>query len=152
MKYRYSLPLFLFIVASGCDPYSGIGAICSEGHPAVSRARSLSDEQLEFLYLEMFRLREADADRRGEGGLGIEYGSWGKPVPDNLVFLEAVRIRPSDGLRPNIMLAGCMDEFIYLRFFEPDSENPRIELTWFDGPYNQPVEVLWRPKGLQIGE
>ncbi len=152
MKIRHLLIGLLFITAAGCDRHSGFGSTCSEGHPAVSHARSLSNEELEFLYVEMFRLREADADRRSESGFLIEYGSWGEKVPEDLEFLEADRIRPSDALRPNIMLAGCMDEFIYLRFFDSDSEQPRIELSWFDGPYSQQVELLWEPKVARESE
>lgn len=123
------------------DPYSGFGARCTEGHPAVERARSLSEDQLSLLYTEIYRLR------RENGPIGIEYGISGAAVPENLQFLQAARIRPSD-LTPNVMLAGCMDEFIYLRFTDPDAEEPGIVLSWAAGtrenPYNTEQEVLWR--------
>ena len=66
----------------GCDPYSGFGAICSEGHPAVARARSLSQEQLSFLYAEIFRLR-------AENGAPSMMEYSGAEIPQNLRFLEA---------------------------------------------------------------
>ena len=44
------------------------------------------------------------------------------------------------------MLAGCMDEFIDLRFSSPDEKNPGIELSWYTGPYDTESEVLWKPE------
>lgn len=127
-----------------CDPYSGFGAVCTEGHPAVQRARSLSEDQLAFLYSEVYRLR------RENGPMGAEYGTSGEAVPKNLEFLQAARIHPSD-VSPNIMLAGRMNEYIYLRFSDPDSDEPGIVLTWAAGtreePYRIGEQVLWRPPG-----
>ena len=134
--------LFLALVGlGGCDrdPYSGFGAVCTEGHPAVALARSLTPAQRSLVYSEIYRLRAEN------GQNSVEYGAFGTDVPENLQFLKAARIRPSD---ENIMLAGCMDEYIYLRFSGPDTENPGIVLSWAAGtvqsPYNTESEVLWR--------
>jgi hypothetical protein len=134
---------FLFLMGCDGDPYSGFGAICTEGHPAVAHARSLSQEQLALLYSEMFRLREENMESR------VEYGRFGDPIPENLEFLNAANIRPNDH-EPKIMLAGCMDEYIFLRFSAADAENPGIVLTWAAGtrenPYAQGKQVLWTVK------
>ena len=123
---------------SGCneDIY-----VCGESHPAVARARSLSQEQLAFLYAEIFQMRKKNAGRR------VEYYS--NQIPKSLAFLKAIRIRPS-AQRPNIMLAGCMDEYIYLNFSGPDEKSPGIVLSWAAGttqnPYNTASEMLWSMK------
>ena len=87
--------------------------------------------------------------------MGAEYGASGEPVPKNLEFLQAPRIRPSD-YSPNIMLAGCMNSYIYLRFSDPDSDEPGIVLTWAAGtreePYRTGEQVLWRPPGEDAAE
>ena len=131
------------LALAGCDndPYSGFGSSCTEGHPAVARARSLSETQLSFLYAEVYRLRDKN------GPMGVEYGSFGAEIPENLQFLQALRIRPNDP-DPNIMLAGCMDEYIYLEFQGRSDEEPGISLSWAAGtsenPYNTERETLWR--------
>ena len=140
LMYRRNMWLSLAAAMSllvGCDRYSGFGSSCSEGNPAVARARSLSQTELAFLYAEIFRLREENNQS------SIEYGAFGKKIPDNLRFLDAARIRPS-GDPPNIMLAGCMDEFIDLRFSSPDEKDPGIQLSWAAGPYKTESEMLWK--------
>ena len=137
--------LIFSLCFTGCDgdPYSGFGSICTEGHPAVAHARSLSEEQLSFLYKEMFRLRKENE------GKSIEYGHFGQPIPNNLQFLKAVRIRPNE-YKPNIMLAGCMDEYIYLKFTGQEEKTQNITLTWAAGtnenPYAVGKQVLWSAK------
>ena len=136
-KMRTLLIAAAFLLA-GCDPYSGFGSICSEGHPAVARARSLSQEQLSFLYAEIFRLRAEN----GTPSM-IEYSKFGTKIPQNLRFLEAAQVRPSDQ-PPTIMLAGCMDEFIDLHFSSPDEKNPGIYLSWYTGPHDIESEWIWK--------
>lgn len=129
----------MVLVLSGC----GFGGTCGAENPAVSRARLLSEEQLEFLHSEMFRLRRENSDPF------LEYGYSGKATPDNLAFLEAVRIRPSRGLGPNVMLDGCMDEFVFLDFYGPDDaypgdSPPRVVLSYSGGNATMiETEVLW---------
>ena len=131
---------FLF-ASCDSDPYSGFGAICTEAHPAVTHARSMPQEQLAFLYAEIYSLREKNTESR------IEYSKWREPIPEKLRFLDAVRIRPNYYPQPNIMLAGCMDEYVVLSFHDDEHGGPMIELTWADPsaecPYCIGREVLW---------
>lgn len=67
------------------------------------------------------------------------------PPPQEFQDLKVVRIRPKDS---NIMVEGCFDEYVYLRFFGVNKaiEEKRIELqypTHSDIPHEQATETLW---------
>lgn len=74
----------------------------------------------------------------------VEYGNFGEPIPDNLKFLNAARIRPGEY---NIVLAGCLDEFIRLDFARHEFEIPSITLSWAapteESSYAVGMRVLW---------
>ncbi len=133
------LTLIATLVVAGCEPHSG--TTCGEDSEAVAYARALSDEQLSVLYDEMFRLRTTPPRPQ------VEFNSFSRESPESVRFIKAVRIRPNHPVRPNIMLAGCLDEFVFLDFFGTDEGPPRIELSWFDGPYSRDVETLWQAEG-----
>ncbi len=115
---------------------SGFGSSCGEDHDAVKLARSLSQERLSRLYKDIYDLRETNAGV----DQSIEYGMFGLPIPEKFQDLNAVSIRPSYLREPNIMLAGCMDEFIYLKFYRTQNGESKIELSW--GPF-QEKQILW---------
>jgi hypothetical protein len=134
------LPAIVAVILSACG--SGFGSVCDEHHPAVAHARSLSPAQLEVVYSEMLRLRDQALLAREEGrDPYVAFGPYGEPTPSNLVFLKAVRIRPYGEGRPNIMLAGCLDEYVYLNVYESGESGPKIVLSWHLGS-----EVLWPKK------
>lgn len=138
--------IFSILFLVGCDrdpPTSDSGIRCEAGHPSADRARLLTQEQLEFLYTEMFRLREANAENH------IEYGHYGQPIPENLQFLDAQFVRPNE-YDPTVALAKCFDEWVVLSMPGPESENPGVVLRWTAGtlenPYHSESQVLWQLK------
>ena len=137
MKISWCALTCVFLFGCGGDPYSGFGRTCTEGHPAVDLARSLSQEQLEFLYEEMTRLRDSHPDS------DIKYSASGDTIPESLMFLNAYRVQPSEG---QITLDDCFDEYIILSFTNPDGD-PTITLTWAapttENPYITADQVLW---------
>ena len=137
---RCLLPLFAALLLEGCDngdPNVGPGAVCHEEHPGVARARSLTQDELAFLYAEIFRLRELGSK---------SYGRAWEAIPENLKFLSAVAIH-TGGREPEIYFCKSIGEAVVLSFGEPDSKNPQIVLTYFGANNNVyqglETQVLW---------
>ncbi len=116
---------------------------CGEDSPSVAYARSLSQETLAQLYLDMERYWATEDTPYAVGyTLGIE----GQDVPEEFAHLKARKVRPE---QMNIMLEGCLDEFVYLKFHGfskgPDYTEPRqIVLQYHVGAYEVGDEILWR--------
>lgn len=119
----------IFALFAGCGPRDTY--ICDEQHSAVADARSLTSEQLSEL---SERLMELHGEMQ-------RYGTY--PVPDDLDYLGALHIRLDPKSDVQIMLAGCLDEFIYLTLEMGSPGAAQIRLSWVGGP-NPGSEVLWR--------
>jgi hypothetical protein len=69
----------------------------------------------------------------------------GESVPEVFKDLKVGKIRPSEG---NIMVEGCMDEYVFLYFKGKAWRGGNDEITLSypahtSKPYEQKVEVLW---------
>ncbi len=119
---------------------------CDSGSKSVRMARALSQERLSSLYDQMKSLRReiiAEGDHiQAKEHIGFE----GAAIPPEFLDLKPRKVRPCNHI-PNMMLEGCFDEFVYLKFFGIGEESdygdhsPRIELRYANdaGP-----EILWR--------
>lgn len=124
MMLRLVFSSVVCVLLGGCLPD------CSEGSEAVRRARSLSPEQLSQLYDDMQALVRSPKGRNGSGP---------GPSPQPFEYLDPIRINRT-GPRASIMLEGCFDEFVHLRFNFADQREPRrIVLQFGTGT----KEVLW---------
>ena len=115
---------------------------CSENSASVAYARSLSQETLAKLYFDM---EKHWATEHTPYAIGYRLDVEGEYVPEEFAHLEAHKVRPEQG---NIMLEGCLDEFVYLEFegFSSDSEptEPRqIVLQYNINSYEVGREILW---------
>lgn len=105
---------FVFFIAlcglSACDrdPYHGFGCIAPESHPAVERARSLSPEQLQTVYIEAQKLSRVHSQEN------YETQFLKSEIPESLRFLNAEVIRVYRSRGPYIILANCFDERVEL--------------------------------------
>ena len=114
---------------------------CGEDSEAVFYARSLSQERLKKLYSDM----EEYSKRDDLPFAGYEATDKSVPHPEPFSDLKVRAIRPRDG---NILIEGCFDEYVYLRFkglvFEDEEKG--IWLTFpahSNKPYEQKMEKLW---------
>jgi hypothetical protein len=115
---------------------------CGEDSPSVAYARSLSQETLAQLYLDMER-HWANEDT--PYAVGYQLGIEGQYVPEEFTHLKARKVRPE---QQNIMLEGCFDEFVYLQFegFSLDAETAQqrsIVLQYPTVGYEFAYETLW---------
>lgn len=110
---------------------------CDGSSKAANYARSLPKERLRQLYLEMERYSQ-DERTPLAGWLALD----GHSVPEPFRDLKVAKIRPREA---NIMLEGCVDEFIYLGFSGFGGKGPRvITLSFPSGAGTHGSEVLWK--------
>lgn len=114
---------------------------CGEDSEAVAYARSLSADRLEQLYRDMEQYSQRDDMPIG----GYEVGDRRYEIPGAFSDLKVQKIRPREA---NIMVKGCFDHYIYLRFegigrFAGLGDEKRIILNWGEHPPNAGTEVLW---------
>ena len=113
---------------------------CGEDSEAVAYARSLSPDRLEKLYRDM----EVYSQRNDIPIDGYQVGDERHKIPEAFSDLKVRRIRPREG---NIMVEGCFDHYIYLRFHGigmfAESEEKKIVLNWGEHPPHTGTEVLW---------
>jgi hypothetical protein len=115
---------------------------CGPNSEAVIYAKSLSQERLESLYYQM----ESHTSDVKQGSDGYQVYISDVEIPDAFKDLKVLKIRPRD---KNIMVQGCMDEFVYLYFEKEDIDNiiyKRIRLAYPDhkGPYSIADEIIWQ--------
>jgi len=108
----------------------------------------LSQETLAQLYLDMERYW---ATEKTPYAIGYQLGVQGEFVPEEFAQLKARKVRPE---QQNIMLLGCLDEFVYLQFdgFSSDSEHAtprRIVLQYNVSSYKIGEEILWEEGNSQ---
>ena len=101
----------------------------------------MSQARLADLYSQVYALRDSSDP-------GTKYSSHAGDIPAGFEDINPVVIRLHRSPGPLITLAGCMDEYIYLRFYG-DEEEPRIVLTWAEGNSRQAKQILWP---LDIGK
>ncbi len=134
--------LFVCFGLTGCDPYSGFGCIAPEAHPAVGRARSLSQQQLETAFVEIQKLSAENASKNYETQFTYE------EIPNNLAFLNAEVIRVYRTGGPYVILANCFDERIELSLSSLDDKQESITLYWAEptneNSYLTGSQVLWQ--------
>lgn len=136
--------IFILIVGlNAChDPYHGFGCIAPESHPAVAHARSLSQAQLQKVYVEVQKLSIKHAPKNYE--TQFIKGD----IPDDLLFLKAELISVYQSGGPYIILANCFDERIELRLSSSDQSPSVITLYWAEptneNPYATGKQVLWQ--------
>ena len=113
---------------------------CGEDSAAVSYARSLPPERLKKLYRDMERYSQMEDIPID----GYYVGDDRQEIPEAFSDLKVRKIRPYEG---NIMVEGCFDHYIYLRFqgvgMSAESEEKKIILNWGEHPPNTGTEVLW---------
>ena len=110
---------------------------CGPDSAAVAKARALSDDQLTKLYDEMDDLAKQDPT-----AYSVPAESW----PPAIAALRPRKV--SIDVSPRIMLEGCFDHFVYLKFGGVPGEltptEPKIVLSWGEPP-DVGAETLWRP-------
>ncbi len=116
---------------------------CDEDSEAVQLAKAISQERLSKLYLDMERYSEME----DIAPFGYSEGSEKAAIPNEFVDLTPAKVRPIDG---NIMLEGCFDHYVYLRFngigFTKELYDAKeIILSWGEGPNAGSVK-LWPNK------
>jgi len=139
-------PTFLvFIFVASCSGYfiatGPDRPKCGPNSEAVLYAKSLSQERLKSLYKQM----ESHTSAVEQGSDGYRAYISDAEIPDVFKDLKVQKIRPRD---KNIMVQGCMDEFVYLYFEKEDIDSrthKRIKLSYPDhqGPYSVADEVIW---------
>ena len=129
--------LILTVALTAAFLHTSCGPSCDGNSKAAKYARSLSQERLRQLYFDMERYAR-DERTPDDGWFVFE----GREVPEPFRDLKVARIRPREA---NIMVEGCMDEFIYLDFGGFGGIGPRaITLSYATGVYTQESEVLWK--------
>ena len=113
---------------------------CGPNSYAVTDVKSLSQQRLSMLYADLQLLAKKSHMSKDEYASSIK----GRPIPDEFSDLDFVKIRPIQG---NIMVAGCLDEFVYLRFSGDiwSDGDKKITLSYpnHKGPYETTEEELW---------
>lgn len=113
---------------------------CQESSEAVVYARSLPQERLKRLYEDM----EGFSKRDDLPFDGYSIHNKNSVIPEEFSDLKVIKIRPESA---NIMVQGCFDHYIYLRFtgygsqskFDPEK---KIILNWGEHPPNAGTQVL----------
>lgn len=108
-----------------------LGTVLCGTSEALSRVRSLDEAQLEQLHETMRVLDHEFAS----SGVRLT----GNAIPEKLAFLRANGV-VLEGEMTRINVAGCVDDFVILRFHGVASGPRKISLI--PGEAN-PVEVLW---------
>ncbi len=144
-NYYSAIAILLFCLSlTGCDPYSGFGCIAPEAHPAVNFARSLTQQQLETVYVEIQKLSDENAGKNYETQFSKE------DIPNKLAFLNAEVIRVYRSGDPYVILANCFDERIELHLSSSDDLLESITLHWAEptneNPYLTGSQKLWQRK------
>ncbi len=132
-----SLPLIVIVIFALIFPVNS----CQEDSEAVAYARSLSSERLRKLYYDMERYSRKDDLPMG----GYLIGNENYVVPEEFSDLNVVVVRPSRG---SIMVEGCFDHYIYLRFngvghLAKPEDKKEIILNWGEHLPNTGTQVLW---------
>jgi len=122
--------LFAFFVLILGSMFFVVNVICETGE-ALARVRSLDDAQLERLHETM---RELDLKSGGS-----EVRLTGEEIPEELGFLRANGVVLS-GEMSRINVAGCVDDFVILRFHGLASGSRKVTLIPGEA---DPQEVLW---------
>lgn len=124
---------------------------CGKSSKQATMARSLSQERLARLYQQMRELRESNvADKEFTTRVPTR-----ENIPREFQDLSCKKVRPGD-FSPNIMLEGCFDHYLYLRFYgigeskESGDHSPRITLQY--GEFEVVEEVLWRSEKVKESE
>ena len=117
---------------------------CEENSEAVAYARSLTQERLKKLYYDM----EGYSTREDIPYDGYNLFDETQSIPSEFSDLKVRKIRPAD---ENIMVEGCLDHFVFLRFegfsnFRKNDSNRQIILTWGERPPDAGSQVLWAEK------
>ncbi|WMS87135.1 hypothetical protein [Pleionea litopenaei] len=112
---------------------------CGEDSDSVMFARGLSQDRLSKLYYDVERF-SLDSNTPYFGLNRDESGLFPEPFSD----IEAELVRPK---QENIMLNGCFDHYVFLRFhgFESNKEyypKRQIVLSWGEHD-NAGSEVIW---------
>jgi hypothetical protein len=138
----YSIFIFLgfTIFLKGC----GIPS-CGPESKAVVYAKSISESRLEQLYSQM---KYYYNKKNTPYGGWINHGKQKPHVPIEFRDLDIARIRPRDS---NIMVEGCLDEYVYMNFINLDSDTApkQIEINYpshSGGAYATKTEILWQEK------
>ena len=133
--------IFLLVIFGLNFIFSSVTPSCGENSDAVKYALSLSSQRLERLYKDMERfstIEDAPLD-------GYHKYSEKVFIPEEFADLKVVKIRP---LKNNIMVEGCMDEYVYLDFKGIKSKKEKQEI-WLrhpfhlGTPYEQKSVKLW---------
>ena len=106
---------------------------CTKDSQAANYVRSLSQDRLEKLFEDM-DIYSAREDLPFDG----YYVHQEKGLPPEFQDLEVVRVRPRS---KNIMVEGCFDHYLYLRFHT--SENGVKTITMQYGEHDIGTEVVW---------
>jgi hypothetical protein len=113
---------------------------CGPNSDAVSDVKSLSQQRLYRLYEDLQKLAKKSDILRDEHASNNKR----RPIPDEFSDLDFAKIRPIQG---NIMVTGCLDEFVYLRFSGGiwSDGDKKITLSYpnHKGPYETTKEELW---------
>lgn len=116
---------------TSCEPH------CTGNSKAAQYARSLPQDRMRKLYFDMERYSQDDSTP-----IDGWYVSNGRDIPEPFRDLKVARIRPR---KANIMVEGCMDEFMYLDFAGFGGKGPRsITLSYPVTPEKYASEVLWK--------
>lgn len=130
--------LLFALACAGCDPYHGFGCVAPESHPAVARARALTDAELEKVY-DAWLATKDQYDTYGEAATLT-----GDDIPAAFKVLQADFVR----MNGYVVLANCFDERVSLWFEPPAAAEPGITLSWAEpstkDAYAEGSEVLWR--------
>ena len=140
----YSLLISAIFFVGMCSIVSFNMPSCGENSEAVSYARSLSKERLSKLYTDM-ELYSKVPDQPIDGYHAYQENAF---VPKEFEDLKVAKIRPREG---NIMIEGCFDHYVYLRFegvgySKDDNDKNQIILSWGEHPLDAGSEILWTEK------
>lgn len=117
-------------------------ADCSEDSPAAEYARDLPQERLARLYGEIKAISESE---NFVGRVSIN----SERAPTELSDLEYGYLVADSPRYTRIMLEGCFDHHVVLRFMGLEGEEPpSIILTWGEGP-GAGQEQLWPMTGIR---
>lgn len=133
-----SIKLLLFFMFDG-------GRGCHKNSESVTYAKSLSQQRLAKLYKDMEKF-SARNDIPFEGYWPLL--EVGQVTPKEFSDLKVSRIRPKEG---NIMVEGCFDHYVYLRFegigsLRDSSSKRRIILSWGEYEPDMGQEIIWEEK------
>jgi hypothetical protein len=117
---------------SGCSSSQGA---CDEQSEAVQYAKALSQNRLDKLYTDIKSFAES-----GREFHRVESNSQASPEELSDLLYQDILL---DGLRSRILLKGCFDHYVILKFNGIYNEQPSsIILSWGEGS-NYGKQQLW---------